>query len=114
NKANGYEYCVQQAGLRLNVGVLPRASYEALLHMPAPVVEDSRLQVTVPMAGVLLSVAVKEGDQVQVGDVLGVVEAMKMEHAITAQTGGQVAEVYFQAGQRASAGDVLLRISDQS
>ncbi len=109
--AKGYEYRLQQAGLRLDLGVLSQASHQALLYMPAPESKDGGLRISVPMAGVLLSIAVKEGDEIHAGDVVGVVEAMKMEHAITAQADGRVTEVNFQPGQRAGSGDVLLRLS---
>jgi acetyl-CoA/propionyl-CoA carboxylase biotin carboxyl carrier protein len=52
-----------------------------------------------PMPGTVLSVAVAVGEQVTAGTPLVVVEAMKMEHAVTAQVDGEVTEVLVRPGQ---------------
>jgi propionyl-CoA carboxylase alpha chain len=61
-----------------------------------------------PLPGTVLSVHVEEGDAVEDGQLLVVVEAMKMEHKITAPTAATVTEVKVAAGQRVDAGDVLV------
>ncbi len=61
-----------------------------------------------PLPGTVLSVHVEEGDEVTDGQLLVVVEAMKMEHKITAPGAGTVTEVKVAAGQRVDAGDVLV------
>ena len=61
-----------------------------------------------PLPGTVLSVHVEEGDEVADGQLLVVVEAMKMEHKITAPGAGTVTEVKVAAGQRVDAGDVLV------
>ena len=55
--------------------------------------ETGRVELVVPMNGTLVSVHKKVGDFVAAGETLGVVEAMKMEHLITAPVAGVVAEV---------------------
>ena len=65
---------------------------------------------TSPLPGTVLSVHVADGDQVEAGDVLVVVEAMKMEHTIAAAGSASVAEVLVTPGQRVDAGDLLVRL----
>lgn len=65
---------------------------------------------TSPLPGTVLSVHVSAGDTVADGDVLVVVEAMKMEHKIVAVGDVTVAEVLFAEGDRVDAGDLLVRL----
>jgi 3-methylcrotonyl-CoA carboxylase alpha subunit len=65
---------------------------------------------TTPLPGVVVSVAVRPGDQVASGAQLMVIEAMKMEHTITAPYAGRVAAVHFAPGQRAPEGAALLEL----
>jgi propionyl-CoA carboxylase alpha chain len=61
-----------------------------------------------PMPGVASAVRVQVGDHVVAGQVLVVLEAMKMEHHITAAVAGVVTEVHVQPGGQVHTGDVLL------
>lgn len=63
-----------------------------------------------PMQGTIVKVLVKEGDAVEVGAALVLLEAMKMETSLTAQQAGTVVEVAVVAGQTAQAGQLLVRI----
>jgi acetyl-CoA/propionyl-CoA carboxylase biotin carboxyl carrier protein len=66
--------------------------------------------VTVPMQGTIVSVAVTVGDQVEVGQTVCVLEAMKMENNITAERSGTVSEVRVSPGTAVGPGDVVARI----
>jgi len=66
--------------------------------------------VTAPMAGKIISLKVKEGDTVKLGDVLCVLEAMKMENEITAPKAGLIQEVRISEGMPVSEGTVLVVI----
>jgi 3-methylcrotonyl-CoA carboxylase alpha subunit len=63
-----------------------------------------------PLPGVVVSVAVKEGDKVAAGQVLLVIEAMKMEHAIKAPRAGVVKALKHRVGDRVREGSVLAEV----
>ncbi|VVB96940.1 Pyruvate carboxylase subunit B [uncultured archaeon] len=66
--------------------------------------------VTASMQGMVLKIKVKKGDSVAKGDVVMVLEAMKMENNIHAPHGGAVKDILVKEGSTVSAGDVLLVI----
>ena len=60
-----------------------------------------------PLQGTVLKVAVEQGAEVAEGDLICVIEAMKMENEITAHRGGKVEELGISEGASLSAGDVI-------
>ncbi|MCX9025292.1 MAG: sodium-extruding oxaloacetate decarboxylase subunit alpha [Candidatus Methanoperedens sp.] len=66
--------------------------------------------VTASMQGMVLKIKVKKGDSVKKGDVVMVLEAMKMENNIHAPHGGAVKDILVKEGNTVSAGDVLFVI----
>lgn len=67
-------------------------------------------KVVAPMGGKIVSVALKQGDAVEVDDEILVMEAMKMEMPIASTHGGVVAELMVSAGDTVEAEQVLLVI----
>ena len=65
---------------------------------------------TVPMQGTIVKVLVAVGEQVEVGQALTVLEAMKMENNIPAETSGTVSEIKVAPGDSVAAGDVVMVI----
>ena len=64
-----------------------------------------------PMPGTILSVDVKAGASIEAGQVVCVLEAMKMKNPIRASFAGTVTEVVVNAGQTVAYGDVLVRLA---
>ena len=62
------------------------------------------------MPGKIISIAVKAGDTVEKGQPLLVMEAMKMEHTISAPADGKVAEVFYAIGDQVTEGAELVAI----
>jgi acetyl-CoA/propionyl-CoA carboxylase biotin carboxyl carrier protein len=65
------------------------------------------------MQGTVLGVEVAEGDEVQPGQVICIVEAMKMENEITAHQAGVVTELAVEPGQAVGHGQVICVIVDR-
>ncbi len=66
-----------------------------------------------PMPGLVKSVDTRTGETVKAGARLAVLEAMKMEHTLTAARDGTVAEVLVAAGDQVQAGAALIRLEDE-
>ncbi|MFN2363411.1 MAG: biotin/lipoyl-containing protein [Halarsenatibacteraceae bacterium] len=66
--------------------------------------------VEAPMAGKIIDVKVSEGEEVSQGDLIIVLEAMKMENEIYAPAAGEVTEVMVAADDSVNSGDSLLKI----
>jgi biotin carboxyl carrier protein len=62
------------------------------------------------MPGMIVDYRVKVGDQVKAGDIVVILEAMKMENSLEAPVGGTVKEIYFKKGDTVSKDAVLLSI----
>ena len=63
--------------------------------------------VEVPITGKVISVEVKVGDEVQEGDVICVIESMKMENPILAPVAGKITEIKVSAEQMVESGNTI-------
>ncbi|CDB46312.1 biotin/lipoyl-containing protein [Phascolarctobacterium faecium] len=78
---------------------------------PAPAakpVAAGSATISAPMPGKVLEVKVKAGDAVKSGDVLMILEAMKMQNEIMAPADGTISDVRVSAGQTVGTGDVMI------
>ena len=66
---------------------------------------------TAPMPGMIISIAVKVGDQVVPGDEICVLEAMKMQQTLRAEWTGIVDELHVETGQQIQGGDKILGLA---
>jgi acetyl-CoA/propionyl-CoA carboxylase biotin carboxyl carrier protein len=74
----------------------------------------ARDAIVTPIQGTVLAVEVAEGDEVEPGQVVCVVEAMKMENEITAPRAGIVSELSVEAGQAVSTGQVICLVTQEA
>ncbi len=65
---------------------------------------------TAPMTGTVVALPVAVGDTVEPGATLIVIEAMKMEHAVTARRAARVGEIRFGVGDAVDEGEILVRL----
>ena len=72
--------------------------------------ESDPLQVGTSIPGMVSKLCVKQGDQVEKDQVLAIIEAMKMETAITARTAGTVREIRVKEGQAVKAKELLMTL----
>ena len=73
---------------------------------------EGRWLLRAPLTGVVVETRVSPGDSVAQGDVLIVVEAMKMLNELRSRVSGAVAAVHPEAGQRVEIGEILIEISE--
>ncbi|MBQ6909928.1 MAG: biotin/lipoyl-binding protein, partial [Synergistaceae bacterium] len=81
---------------------------------PAPAAEPAPVggtEIAAPMPGKVLSIKVAVGDSVNNGDLVLLLEAMKMENEIFATASGKVAQIKVNTGDSVNTGDVLMVIA---
>jgi acetyl-CoA/propionyl-CoA carboxylase biotin carboxyl carrier protein len=66
--------------------------------------------VTVPMQGTIVKVSVVEGQAIEAGDTVVILEAMKMENSVNAEKSGVVKKIHVATGASVSAGDIVVEI----
>jgi oxaloacetate decarboxylase alpha subunit len=111
---DGQRYVVEvtEGGEVGAIATTPAASSPAAAASPAPVVGvGGGTAVAAPLAGNIFNVNFKVGDSVQEGDVLVILEAMKMETEVCSARAGTVVSVQVQPGDSVSVGDTLLSIA---
>ena len=76
--------------------------------MPEKLPPDTSKMLLCPMPGVMTSISVTEGDDVEAGQALATVEAMKMENILRAERKGRVAKVAVKAGDSLAVDEIIL------
>lgn len=103
-----YEVAVEEiTGSAPQAAPAPAASAQAAPAPAAPAAAGPGEQVTAPMPGTILGVNVAVGQAVKSGDVLMILEAMKMENEIMAPCDGKVISVGAVKGAAVNTGDLL-------
>lgn len=89
----------------------PRVARNAQL-MPEKMPPDTSKMLLCPMPGVIASITVQEGDQVEAGQALATVEAMKMENILKAEKRSVVKKVAVNAGDSLAVDELIMEFSD--
>lgn len=87
-----------------------KESAPAAKPVPSTAVPEGSTAIEAPMPGNIWKVEVKEGQEVKAGDVLLILEAMKMENEILAPVDGVVASVHVAQGASVNGGDILVSL----
>ncbi|HEY3919515.1 MAG TPA: acetyl-CoA carboxylase biotin carboxylase subunit [Stellaceae bacterium] len=107
----GIGWRLEHGGAVLDLSVLPPAAAEVLSRMPPKPPPDLSRQLLSPMPGLLISVAVAEGQEVKAGEELAVIEAMKMENVLRAERDGTIKKLCVQAGDSLAVDQIILEFA---
>ncbi|KAG7354680.1 carboxylase propionyl-CoA carboxylase [Nitzschia inconspicua] len=105
------ELKVQMYGADMECLVQSPREYELSAFMHPPVIEDTSNVVMSPMPGTLISFAVQEGDHVEVGQELCIVEAMKMQNIVRAPREGYIGKLNVKQGAALVTDQVLVEFA---
>jgi propionyl-CoA carboxylase alpha chain len=108
---DGAGFSLTRRGATLTFKVVPPRVADLLKLMPAKRKTDLSRFLLSPMPGLLVSLAVREGQEVKAGDELAVVEAMKMENVLRAERDGKVKAVRVVAGASVGVDQVILEFA---
>ena len=107
--ANGFALSFRGVEAKAYVYTEREAAYATL--MPVKQAADTGKQVLCPMPGLVVSIAVAEGQEVKVGETVAVVEAMKMENVLRAEIDGTVKKVHAKPGDSLAVDAVILEFA---
>ena len=103
---NGFD--LSWAGVRATVHVYTEAEAALARLMPVKKAADTGKLVLCPMPGLVVSIAVMEGQEVKAGETVAVVEAMKMENVLRAEIDGTVKKINAKQGDSLAVDAVIL------
>jgi len=107
NKVTG-GFRVRLLGSDLDVLIRNKRQFELSSHMLRKIEPDMTKFLVCPMPGMLIKVDVSEGEEVQEGQTLCVVEAMKMENVLRADKKGVIKKINVEAGQSLAVDEVII------
>jgi propionyl-CoA carboxylase alpha chain len=109
NLPNGFALSFRGVETKAYVYTEREAAYARL--MPVKVKADTGKFVLCPMPGLVVSVAVKEGQEVKAGETVAVVEAMKMENVLRAEVDGTVKKINAKPGDSLAVDAVIVEFA---
>ena len=107
-KVNGTDYEVEVEEITGETKPAAAPAPAASLPAPAPAASGAAETISAPMPGTIVGVNIKVGDNFKRGQVLLVLEAMKMENEILAPRDGRVLNINTTKGASVNSGDVLI------
>ena len=106
---NGFALSYRGVETKAYVYTEREAGYARL--MPPKKLADTGKQIVCPMPGLVVSIAVKEGQEVKAGETVAVVEAMKMENVLRAEIDGTVKKINAKPGDSLAVDAVILEFA---
>ena len=106
---NGFRLAHQ--GYEVAVNVFTESEATAARLMPVGIKADTGKKLLCPMPGLVVSIAVTEGQEVKAGETLAVVEAMKMENVLRAERDGVVKTIKAKPGDSLAVDAVIMEFA---
>jgi propionyl-CoA carboxylase alpha chain len=106
---NGFRLAHQ--GFEVAVNVFTEAEAAAARLMPVGAKADTGKKLLCPMPGLVVSIAVSEGQEVKAGETLAVVEAMKMQNVLRAERDGTVKKIHAAPGATLAVDALILEFA---
>jgi pyruvate carboxylase subunit B len=103
------EYIIEVDGDEYEVKIKPKYGTE-MKKKQEKYTAETEGAITSPFRGMITQIKVKEGDEVKKGDVIVVLEAMKMENPVESPVDGKVEKILIHDGQSVNVGDILMII----
>jgi propionyl-CoA carboxylase alpha chain len=98
-------------GMRVRAHIYTESEAAAARLMPIKIAADNGKRLLCPMPGLVVSIAVSEGQEVKAGETLAVVEAMKMENVLRAEFDGLIKAVRAKPGETLAVDAVILEFA---
>jgi propionyl-CoA carboxylase alpha chain len=108
------EITMQMYGADMSCLIQSPREYELSKHMQPPKIVDTSDVVMSPMPGTLINFSVSEGDRVEIGQELCIVEAMKMQNIVRSPRAGIVTKFYKQAGSTLVTDEVIMEFGEET
>ncbi|MEK6249611.1 MAG: biotin/lipoyl-binding protein, partial [Planctomycetales bacterium] len=106
-------YRLLHDGSQVDVQIVTPRVAEFLKYMPEKPEPDLSNFLLSPMPGLLVSLAVKEGDVINAGQELAVLEAMKMENTLLAERDGVVARIHYEPGANLAVDEIIMEFEQE-
>src|SRR5260370_25793741 len=107
----GIGFRLSRGGAATSVQVLPPRAAALLAYMPVKQAPDLSRFLLSPMPGLLVGLAVAEGQEIKTGEALATVEAMKMEDVLRAERDGKVTQIRAKIGDSLAVDEVILEFA---
>jgi propionyl-CoA carboxylase alpha chain len=104
-------YCLAQGGRERLVTVRAPITAELAALMPNKPPPDTSRMLICPMPGLLVALPVQEGQTVKMGEVLAVVEAMKMENVLVAERDATISKLNAKMGDSLARDDIIMEFT---
>ncbi|MED5314101.1 MAG: acetyl/propionyl/methylcrotonyl-CoA carboxylase subunit alpha [Pseudomonadota bacterium] len=109
-RQHGHLISLTRGSSRLALSVLP-ARYAAMLdHMPAAAEGAGADEIAAPMPGQITKLLVEIGDEVQAGQDVAIIEAMKMENVLSSEARGRVKSIEVKIGDNLNVDDIIMTL----
>ena len=109
-RQSGHRIALTRGSSRLALSVLPARYEEVLDHMPMAAEGAGADEIAAPMPGQITKLLVGIGDEVQAGQDVAIIEAMKMENVLSSEARGSVKSIEVKIGDNLNVDDIIMTL----